>query len=51
MSGDATGRWLEERLDDGVVVAQLNRPPANALTADVPSTSQRLSTPAYLMRW
>ena len=34
MSGDATGRWLEERLDDGIVVAQLNRPPANALTAD-----------------
>lgn len=27
-------RWHEQRLDDGIVVAQLDRPPANALTAD-----------------
>lgn len=26
--------WLEQLLDDGIVVAQLNRPPANALTVE-----------------
>ena len=33
MTEQAAGRWLEERRDDGIVVAQLDRPPANALTA------------------
>lgn len=34
MTGPASGRWLEERRDGGIVVAQLDRPPANALTAE-----------------
>ena len=34
MVDTGTGRWLEERHDGGIVVAGLNRPPANALTID-----------------
>ena len=34
MTEQASGRWLEERRDDGIVVAGLDRPPANALTAE-----------------
>ena len=34
MTQQTSARWHEVRGDDGIVVAQLDRPPANALTAD-----------------
>ncbi len=34
MTEQASGRWLEERRGDGIVVAGLDRPPANALTVE-----------------
>ena len=34
MTDQASERWLEQRLDDGIVLAQLNRAPANALTVE-----------------
>jgi enoyl-CoA hydratase/carnithine racemase len=34
MSEQAAERWLEESGEDGIVVAQLNRAPANALTTE-----------------
>jgi len=33
-ANQSEGLWLETRTTEGVVVAQLNRPPANALTVD-----------------
>jgi enoyl-CoA hydratase/carnithine racemase len=45
-----SSRWLEKRVEGGVVVAQLNRPPANALTVDflgeIESNFQRLEADA-----
>ncbi len=34
MTDDKAPRWHETRNDDGIVTARLDRPPANALTAD-----------------
>ena len=34
MTQQTSARWREVRGDDGIVIAQLDRPPANALTAD-----------------
>lgn len=50
MTGSASGRWLEQRRDDGIIVAQLDRPPANALTAgflgEIERAFQRLDADA-----